>query len=340
MKTKPKKQTEPEEITLGEHVAKAEKATTTTIAKAPPKEKKVNKKDAELVALRRENKALRAHQQEERQLANEVQAAELDLEGAQAERTAARERLAEANKRLATFVRGEPKRDVETGKQQELMDTKPKGAKPGPLVDPTRDGAAAHKAGKLLGTNPWPKEAPERRLWDAGYLAAKWGKAPMNRAIKYGLFLQGLIDAAIEGDCLPPGEKAPSVAAVSAGGHQWLVVDAWKAGESDPARFALVQLLPKTDYVDLWRSKYGPPVAGVDASDEAKATRTAGGVDCGRMVKVGAKQFVVGPMEAAMVLTVAEVDQKAAKPPKVDHQARAANDRDDADDKDEDGDDE
>lgn len=331
-KSSPKKQPagEPEVLTLGEHVEKATapKRVMETISQAAPKEKKPSKKDSEIVALRREVKALRQHQAEERRLAGEVQAAELDLDGANSERSAAKERLAEANKRLATFVRGEPVRDVETGKQEQFIadKDKPKGTV-STVLDPTRDGAAAQKAGKKLGDNPWKGDAPERRLWDAGYLGAKWNGVPEQRAIKWGLFFPVLVNASITGDCLTPGEKAPKVEAVPGGGHMWLVVDAWKASESGTARFAVVQLLAKTDYMDLWRGKYGPPVKGVDTSDEAKAQRVLGGVDCARFVTVGKKQFVVGPMEASMVLTVAEEDMpKAGAAAKVDHQAKAAGD--------------
>lgn len=299
---------------IGAHVADSKKkAKPPKPAKkgAPPSVKASRKESMqqELDRLRRELRARDIHQRQQRKLADEVEACELEVEAASSRRHAAKEAMAAANKRLAAHVRGDVPIDAETGKQQTIVDEKPKG-KVGKLVDPRRDGKEARTAGKKLTDNPWKLVDPSHGLWAAGFLEEHWKDAERRTASTYGITYGALMDAMPESDGLPPGEATPKVGHISAMDYAWIVVDAWRGSEADDAAFALLQLYKKEDWRDLWQATYGPPIEGVDASDEAKAKRQAGGADCGRVVHLTGLRgdFVVGPQAgAAMVMTVPAV---------------------------------
>lgn len=56
---------------------------------------------------------------------------------------------------------------------------------------------------------------------------------------------------------------------------------------------------------------YGRPVEGLDDHAEGKANREKGGPDCGRMVKIGAKLYVLTPESLGTVLTFEQGDRAA-----------------------------
>ena len=64
----------------------------------------------------------------------------------------------------------------------------------------------------------------------------------------------------------------------------------------------VVPLYRKDDWQHSFAEKYGNGVRGLDQTAEAKAQRQAGGAYCGLVVKVGRKEYTVGPMEQALVL--------------------------------------
>lgn len=328
---------------IGQKLAESKKK-----AKPPKKAAAPTRRESlqqEVERLRRELKAADAHQKQQRKLADEVEACQLDLAGASARRHAAKEALAAANSRLAAFVRGGMPKDSETGKQQSIVDEKPKG-KVGKLVEPRRDGKEARAAGKKITDNPWKVDEAEHGQWAAGYLDEAWKDAERRAASTYGLTHSALMDALPEGDGLPRGESRPKVAHVAALGSPWLVVDAWRGSEKDDACFALVQLIDKDAWRDLWQATYGPPIDDVDANAEAQAKRQAGGIDCGRVVRLNGVRgdFVVSPERSAcMVVTVPAATASKAlaaaanATPIADAKAAAAGD---AGDDDSDGDDE
>ncbi len=59
---------------------------------------------------------------------------------------------------------------------------------------------------------------------------------------------------------------------------------------------------------------YGRPVEGLDDNNETKSKREAGGPDCGRMVKIGAKLYVLTPEKVGTVLTFDKADRNPAIP--------------------------
>jgi hypothetical protein len=324
---------------IGAHVKAAKRRATKAAAKPPPKPSAIatapkvkGGKDALIERLQRQVRAYQERERKERKLAGDVQNAEAELEVANANRAAAKQRLAEANKKLAICVNGETPRDVEKGTQQKIIEEKPKG-KVEPLIDPRRDGREACSAGKLLTANPWKEGDDGQPKWIAGFLDERWKKAERRKAIDYGITYSALLDSLIAPEGLPPGEKAPKVKAITATGYSWLVVDGWRGTELEDASFALVQLLKKDDWRDVHQDTYGPAVPGFDANDEAKSKRIAGGPDCGRIVHVaGVKgDFVVGPRDAAWVLTVPaklanDKEPEEIKLASVDTKAKAAND--------------
>lgn len=82
--------------------------------------------------------------------------------------------------------------------------------------------------------------------------------------------------------------------------------------EEKPTRFFLQALKSKDEWQQLCEADFGRAVEGFDQSDEAKAQRQIGGEDCGRVVTVGQKKFVLGPERFGLVL-VCEAAEKAAE---------------------------
>ncbi len=82
--------------------------------------------------------------------------------------------------------------------------------------------------------------------------------------------------------------------------------------EEKPTRFFLQSLKTKDEWAQLCEADFGRCVNGFDQSEEAKNQRQLGGEDCGRVVVVGQKKFVLGPERFGLVL-VCEAAEKAAE---------------------------
>lgn len=127
---------------------------------------------------------------------------------------------------------------------------------------------------------------------------------------------------------LPPADKPHQLGAsgiVEVKASKYVVRDHSEKGD----RWFLQPLFTKDEWQQLHEAAYGRAVEDFDQNDEAKATRTAGGADCGRVVKVGAKKFVLGPESHGLVVTIditpePEVNLKAKDAAEPDAKERAA----------------
>lgn len=126
---------------------------------------------------------------------------------------------------------------------------------------------------------------------------------------------------------LPKTEKPHQIgpAVVEVRGCEWLV----RQHNDDQTRWFLQRVLTKDEWQQLHEQEFGRCVEGFDQHDEAKSLRTAGGDDCGRVVRVGKRKGVLGPEREGLVLVVTQADPfapKGAAEPVHDGKAAAAND--------------
>lgn len=270
--------------------------------------------DEEMAKKNDELRALHKHVAVEKELAEEVKACECDVEGAKARVSAAKKDLETANAKLAAFVRG----DVQTSFL---------GPAPTPTGEVTayEQGLRAYDPKKADAVNPYPAD-PQKSDWQRGYTNAKEQaataptlpagnplfeqapKAPVRDASELKLHAEAL-DAALLDDMAQDEIRRGTLLAVKAlplFERDYLIVDA-KGEEPNPCRYLAVPLYRQASSSNEWadlghENKYGRCVEGIDQTEEAKTTRQTGGEFCGKVVKVGRKKCVVGPMSDAIVI--------------------------------------
>lgn len=269
----------------------------------------LTKKDDEL-------KAFRKRVSREHELAAEVQACEADVEASKAATAAAKERLAEANQRLAAFVRGDVQPtlfDDDSGHRSAY-----------------EQGYGAFDPAKAGAVNPYPAD-PQASAWQRGYDEAKAKHQPEENeedegeeqpaaevkpaeepAPWAGLELVAYQDKArhfaaadLEAIITPEGllGEARRGEAVAVKEH---IITAYERAYVVIARhgaaFLALPLYDKDEWAQLHEATYGRSVEGVDQTDEAKVHRQTGGEFCGRVVKMGRKKAVIGPMKDGLLI--------------------------------------
>ncbi len=185
-------------------------------------------------------------------------------------------------------------------------------------ADPRGRGAKDAIAGKLETACPFEMTSVHAAQWLDGWRTQMRADGSERRGIVQALTEKKLGDALAKNllGLLKPGEASPKVATVMCDARPHMVVGALSGAESGTpgiSRWHLQPLFEIADWKAMHSETYGPPIPGVDASDEAKANRQKGGVDCGRIVKVGNAKYVVGPRQLLTVFTTGESDAKTAK---------------------------
>lgn len=170
-------------------------------------------------------------------------------------------------------------------------------------------GMEAARLGKSELDCPFTRETNAKGLaqWFAGFREFHRADHVEREAKVQALFRDALQENVLPANgILPPGEECPKVATVEWDKRRALVLDMLAAGEGPDnlERWFVLALYTKDEWANLFAEKYGPPVAGVDANDEARAVRIKGGIDAGRVVKCGRSKLVVGPLEMLSVVTV------------------------------------
>ncbi len=177
------------------------------------------------------------------------------------------------------------------------------------LPDPRAQGAKAAISGKTESDCP----LLDADLWLDGWREQMRADNSQRKAIVQGMTPKKLGDAMV--GLLEPAKAAPKVASVMIDARPHMVVGCLgsTAGPIEGVtRWHLQPCFEPADWTALHRETYGPAIEGVDASDEAKANRIRGGIDCGRIVKIGKAKFVVGPRQLLTVLTTGEPSVAAA----------------------------
>jgi hypothetical protein len=178
-------------------------------------------------------------------------------------------------------------------------------------------GATAADQGKTEIDCPFSRESNAKGLtgWLDGFREQKRADHSVREAQVQALFRPALVESALPAHgILPAGEEQPKVAAVDFDGRKHLVLDMLAEDEGDTPgveRWQIAPLFTKQEWAETFLETYGPAIKGVDKDDEAKAVRIKGGIDCGRLVKVGRSTLVVGPLERLMVVTT-KPEQAAA----------------------------
>lgn len=98
----------------------------------------------------------------------------------------------------------------------------------------------------------------------------------------------------------------------------------------DDRRWFAQPVLTKDEWQQLHEEEYGRPLKDFDQNDEAKATRQAGGEDCGRLVRVSRSLCVLGPEKHGIVITVPDSMLPAPEGATTGKDAAAGIDQDDA----------
>jgi hypothetical protein len=293
--------------------------------------------DLELAKKDDEINAYRKRVAREKELADEIQACEADVEACKARVSVAKDDLATANEKLAAFVRG----DVQTTFLGEKTATAPTGE-----VTAYEQGMRHFDPKKAEAVNPYPAD-PQASDWQRGYDAAKAQhtennpapavepeatatgeaifpdapKAPVRQAAELGLTVDQL-DRAFLDDLILDEIRRGSVVSVSdktiyAFEREYVVIDGTQV---EPLHYLALPLYRQAGSTNEWadlghEAKYGRCVEGVDQTEEAKGQRQTGGEFCGKVVKVGRKKCVVGPMSDALVIAVQEVTPAAGDEP-------------------------
>ena len=279
------------------------------------------KADAELAKKNDELRALHKHVATEKELAEEVRACEHEVEAAKQTVAACKESLAEANKQLAAFVRG----DV----QPSFLDTP---TAPTGEVTAYEKGMQAWDPNKADAVNPF-RDDPQRSDWQRGYDAGKAQnpkkeapqaggvifkdapKAIHKTADEIGTHIDALDRAMMDenerqeiriGTVLGVAKNT-----VSAYEREYLIV--MGDGGGPDFQYLALPLYTKDEWQQLYEARFGRCVEGIDQTEDAKAQRQVGGEFCGKVVKLGRKKAVIGPVDDAMCIT-AVVDDSATTP--------------------------
>jgi hypothetical protein len=262
----------------------------------------VRKELADLALKRKEDelRAFRRRVDHEHMLVRDVQSCEADVEAAKAEVTAAKERLAESNKKLAAYVAG--------GVQTSIIEDKPKGDGHRTAYE---QGLGAWAPGKAC-ANPYPAD-PQRADWQRGWdekqaaadadTAPEWVKRKLPGHVTNDDPAKLVMPEALR-RLIQNGAEGVSVAphAMDAFERPYLVT------EEHEGAFLALPLYTKDEWGDLHESNFGRPVDGVDQTTDAAAKRTTGGDLCGRVVKVGRKKFIIGPVGDGLAVTMEDPD--------------------------------
>lgn len=297
------------------------------------------KADEELAKKNDELRALHRHVATEKELAEEVRACEHEVEAAKQTVAACKESLAEANKKLAAFVRG----DVQTSFLGDDSPTAPTGE-----VTAYEQGFRTWDPKKADAINPYPTD-PQMSDWARGYEAAKAQNPKTEPAAKAGdpVFpgapkaihktadeIGTDIDALDRAMMDEPERQEIRIGTplnvatntVSAYEREYLVIEG--AGDGPDFQYLALPLYTKDEWQQLYEARFGRCVEGIDQTDEAKAQRQTGGEFCGKVVKIGRKKAVIGPVDDALCITA--IDDSATTPPAEDEP------EDDQDDEDQD----
>ncbi len=173
-----------------------------------------------------------------------------------------------------------------------------------------QQGATMAAQGKTELDCPYVRETNARgvSMWFDGFREAKREDHSEREVIVQALTREQLVEA-----CLPtngillPGETTPKVAYVTWDKRATLVLDMLADGEGPTAgqeRWSLLPTYDRDEWGNLFAETYGPAIADVDANDEARAKRIAGGINAGRLVKCGRSKRVVGPLSTLSVAIV------------------------------------
>lgn len=240
---------------------------------------------------------------EEHRLVQLVRARESAVESAKAGVTAAKERLEEALQSMTAFLSGSV--------QTDFREDADRAAVSGDMTA-YEQGASAFSRGIAFGACAYEQDSEQWIEWRRGWRLARMGTVEERDAKKLKLTASDLGDRLLEEGALAIGEKAPKIGEITVQcmERDWLVVDAadtQPGGKPCPVKFLILPIYSTDEWQQLCEADYGRAVDGFDQNDEAKARRTAGGIDCGRVVKLGRKKGVVGPLKHAITV-VAEAE--------------------------------
>jgi hypothetical protein len=296
------------------------------------------KADAELQKKNDELRALHKHIFTEKELAEEVRACEHEVEAAKQTVAACKESLAEANKKLAAFVRG----DVQTSFLAEDSATAPTGE-----VTAYEKGMQAWDPAKAEAVNPF-RDDPQRTDWQRGYDAGKKQNPKKEPAAKAGdpvfpgapkaihktadeigtdidVLDRAMMDEPERNEIRIGTPLNVATNTVSAYEREYLVIEG--AGGGPDFQYLALPLYTKDEWQQLYEARFGRCVEGIDQTEDAKTQRQIGGEFCGKVVKLGRKKAVIGPVDDALCITA--IDDNATTPPAEDEPEDDEADQDD-----------
>lgn len=314
--------------TIGEQLeaqAKTEEVEVTTTHEA-----------ADPIAAQRAADAMRAHQDkeaEEKRLALAIEALDSKITTVSADLKDTKDRRKVLQSELMASILGH----AQTSLVDSEEDEEPDGAEQTPIAKAARgetpmiveppvagmirkQGAEQAIQGRTELDCPYSRENDARAvsMWFDGFREAKREDHTERPAIVQALTRDQMSDACLPcNGILQPGENTPKVPTVTWDHRPTLVLDMLADGEGPVAGYERWSLLPTYDrdeWANLFAETYGPAIADVDASDEAKAKRVAGGINAGRLVKCGRSKRVVGPLSTLSIATV-KTEPAEERPP-------------------------
>lgn len=250
-------------------------------------------KDDELDAYRR-------RVEREHELANEVAACESTLESAKARVSCAKDDLSMAHDKLAAFVRG----DVQTSFIR----------KDGQRSAYER-GLADFDPAKPEMINPFAHD-PQAADWQRGYDEASakaqaardpawFANAPLQMSFVASWMAELLMPDAALAELKRGKELSVAKHLVRAYERDYLLAE--RSGDA----FLALPLYDRDEWAQLHEAEFGGSVEGTDQTDEARSVRQAGGELCGRVVKVGRKKLVIGPIKDGLKALPAQGETNA-----------------------------
>ncbi len=321
--------------TIGEALAQHE-ATAAKITEAIAKIDEVLTDDVQHLRLADEARAKNDKEANEKRLAQAIEALDSKIETVGADLKATKDRRKVLQSELMASILGHTQTSLggdEAEDHDEPEDTPLHKAISGQapmIVEPPvagmirKQGAEQAIQGRTELDCPYSREKDARAvsMWFDGFREAKREDHSEREAIVQALTREQLVEKCLpHNGILPPGEDTPKVVAVEWDKRPHLVLDMLADGEGPTAgveRWALLPLFKR----DEWSSgegcpamTYGDPIGAADKSDEAKAVRIKGGIDCAKLAKVGRAKLVVGPLQLLSIATVKTAAKGAEEQP-------------------------
>jgi hypothetical protein len=236
----------------------------------------------------------------EHRLTNKVKICALSVDRAKSAVSAAKQEHADSVKELTDFLSGEV--------QTEHPDLKPSPNLP-PATDITQTNGVAGEQPTMGPTLSFPPSDQVQPIEEIN--APQHFALPKDQRLVTQLTPKELIERVIA--LIPADIKPLSVKITQTvqpiGEIFYLIRDCFP--EVNPTRFFCQQLFSLDEWQQTHETEFGRFIKGMDFSDDTKAKRMTGGPDCGRVVVMNKRMYVLGPEREGLVL-ICEAAEKAA----------------------------